>query len=266
MLKILAFLSKKEDIETRAFIEHYERQHEGMRRVILEPFRLRAQMSVRVCDHPGHLGLSFSRRHQSHRQRGVRRRGWVGPRMCRCYCATNPYRPLKGPSASVEDKEVTAYFVGAGMPTAQLGSLGHTYRQNSSGADYTLTLVSRVVGGIPVPDSYAFASLIHGLSESEAVFWPELPASVRHELAALQAIVADPKSLADFQAKLPSGFLSGSIVIHHTCVEASVPGHPGEELKLEAHACYDALIQSGEFGQTSCYLADGTRFVFPSPC
>jgi hypothetical protein len=57
---------------------------------------------------------------------------------------------------------------------------------------------------------------VDGQSLDEIVYWPALPASVSEELAKLKAIEADPQKLAAFQAKLPSGFVTGSIVIHHT--------------------------------------------------
>jgi hypothetical protein len=81
----------------------------------------------------------------------------------------------------------------------------------------------------------------------------------------LEAIVTNPARLAAFQAMLPAGLVTGSIVIHHRDASQRVPGHPADEVPIEAHACYDALIAgNGDLGLTECYLPDGSMFTFPS--
>jgi hypothetical protein len=129
---------------------------------------------------------------------------------------TAAWSSVTGPSVSAEIADVEEYFIGAGMPVSQIGSIGSTYSAASNGASFSNAVVSRVVEGVPVPDSNAAAGLVDGQSLDEIVYWPALPASVSEELAKLKAIEADPQKLAAFQAKLPSGFVTGSIVIHHT--------------------------------------------------
>jgi hypothetical protein len=180
------------------------------------------------------------------------------------FCLTNPLRDLKGPAASVEVSEVEKYFVGAGMPESQVGAVTTTYELDSSGEEYVNAKLSRVVDGVPVAESYAWAALVGGQSLGEGVYWPSLPANVSEELAKLKAIVGTPKSLAAFRAELPAALVTGSIVIHHSNENQRVPGHPAAEIKLVAHACYDALIAEGEEGVTECFLPDGKRFTFSS--
>jgi hypothetical protein len=163
-----------------------------------------------------------------------------------------------GPDRPAEITDVKAYFVGAGMPLAQIGPISSTYSFAANGGTFSDVVITRVVDGVQVPDSHGAAGMVQGQSVSETVYWPALPASVREELAQLNVIAADPQKLAAFQAKLPSGFLSGSIVIHHTNENQRVPGHPAERVQIEAHACYDALIAHGQEGVTECFLPDGT--------
>jgi hypothetical protein len=184
----------------------------------------------------------------------------------RSFCETNPWRPLHSPRAAVEGEEVKMYLLGAGLPASQVGSIRYSYSFDTSGETYVTAIVARQIDGIPAPDSSAFASLIGAQSVSEGVYWPALSASVSEELSELKAIVDDPERLAGFQAKLPKGFVSGSIVIHHTCGDARVPGRPGAEVKIEGHACYDAVIAgNGDLGSTVCYLPTGEVFT-PAPC
>lgn len=181
------------------------------------------------------------------------------------YCFTNPFRPLKGPSAPTEIAEVSQYFVGAGLPASQIGPISTSYSFDSSGEQYVNAKIERVVDGVPVPESSAWAGLVDGQSLGEGVYWPELPASVSRELMELEAIVTNPARLAAFQAMLPAGLVTGSIVIHHRDASQRVPGHPADEVPIEAHACYDALIAgNGDLGLTECYLPDGSMFTFPS--
>jgi hypothetical protein len=181
------------------------------------------------------------------------------------FCLTNPFRPLKGPSATEEISEVKAYFASVGMPSAQVGDVSTSYFVDSSGEQFVSVKVQRVVDGVPVPESSAWASLVKGESVGEGVYWPALPASVSKELAELQAILANPSEFAAFQAKLQTSYVTGSIVIHHTSISERVPGHPDEEVALVAHACYDALIAApGGLGMPVCYLPDGSIYTFPS--
>ena len=119
---------------------------------------------------------------------------------------------------------------------------------------------ARVVQGYSVVESLAWAGLIDGQSLGECVYWPGLPASVSEELSQLEDIVGDSGKLSQFQAKLPGGFLGGTIAIHHTSMYSGNP--------FEAHACYDALVDEGGFGVTRSFLPDGsewTGYVYPPP-
>jgi hypothetical protein len=182
------------------------------------------------------------------------------------FCLTNPLRPLKGPKPASEISEVKQYFLGVGLPASQLGPVGTTFETDSAGEGYVSAVIKRSIEGVPVRESRAWAALVDGQSLGEGVYWPALPASVSEELMELRAIVASSNSLAVFQSRLPIGFVSGSIVIHHSDVSQRVPGHPGQEITFVAHACYDAVIaQNGDLGITRCYLPDGSEFAFPPP-
>lgn len=185
-----------------------------------------------------------------------------------CTVSPPPGSAGRGPDVKAEVEDVEAYFIAAGMPRSQIGSVDSTYSNDDNGAAFSNAVISRVVDGVQVADSHAWAGLVNGKSLGELVYWPELPASVSQDLAELRATLADPRSLAAFQAKLPSGILTGSIVVHHTSRFQWVRGHPAERVQVEGHACYDAVIAHHGLGVTHSFLPDGTEwtgYVWPPP-
>jgi hypothetical protein len=81
------------------------------------------------------------------------------------------------------------------------------------------TVINRAIDGVPVAGSHAWAQFnINDDVVAEQVWWPELPASVRADVAALRAMLGDPTALADYRSKLPTAIAGQDpqVVIHHT--------------------------------------------------
>lgn len=100
------------------------------------------------------------------------------------------------------------------------------------------SVVSRQIGGIPVPESFAWATI--NADEDvveESVFWPDVPANAIADARALVAMLTDASKVAAFKANLPAGLAGaqseGGVAIHHS------PCTPGR--KFAAVASYDVL-------------------------
>jgi len=133
--------------------------------------------------------------------------------------------PLAG-GASAQTSAVRAYFLGDGLPAGQLLDASAMAEMSAAGAGNTnpdpsaasldryYAMLHRQVGGIPVVDSFAWASIdVDGDVVSESVYWPTLPSSVSTSASDFKAHLADPKWNAAFLARLPG---QGRLVIHHT--------------------------------------------------
>lgn len=168
----------------------------------------------------------------------------------------------------VHNQTVVSYFVGAGLPTAQIGNVTAHADARGSGtgktsgplpngtfAGYT-SVLARVVAGIPVPDSFAWAQFnANGEVVKEAVYWPAIPQSVIQEAQALNAKLSDPTQRATYMSKLPAGLVNGQVVIRHSsCSERST---------FEVFAGYD-LTERREMGGVRHFDMNGTEFKMKS--
>ncbi|MBK7584481.1 MAG: hypothetical protein IPI67_30290 [Myxococcales bacterium] len=85
--------------------------------------------------------------------------------------------------------------------------------------DWYSSVLSRSVGGIEVPDSFAFARFnADDEVVFESVYWPAIPAAAVADAVAFQQQLASPTNAAAFRAKLPLNLASqpGTIAIRHT--------------------------------------------------
>lgn len=143
------------------------------------------------------------------------------------------------------NRMAVSYFVGGGLPRAQVGHVhANTYLSASGPADMPVaqmqprvdgyaSIVTRKVDRFAVADSVAWVRFAeNGRAISEWVYWPELPAKVVEDARRLNELVAG-KGRADYIAKLPSIQKEGRVVIRH-----SSPFAAGQ---FEAYATYDVV-------------------------
>jgi hypothetical protein len=153
-------------------------------------------------------------------------------------------------TADDHNAAVKAYFVGAGLPEAQIlavtpqagmvaaGSM--TTRTGTPTLAYYFSTVHRQAAGVEVVDSFAWARLnANGDVVHESVYWPELPASVLSDATVLANMIGDSTSRAAFTASLPKDLLTtnGSVVVRHTSGEWAG--------SFAAAACYDVVDDGG---------------------
>jgi hypothetical protein len=132
-------------------------------------------------------------------------------------------------SSSQHTTRVLAYFKAAGIPQDQLGTPSITTQMLRTGVtngpelSHTLvgytTILARVVDGVPVDDSHAWARFnINDDVVAEQVWWPALPSSVHADVAAFRAMLADPNANSNFRAKLTADLAgkAGELRIHHS--------------------------------------------------
>lgn len=124
---------------------------------------------------------------------------------------------------------VRSYFVGAGIPVDQIGSVHTNVGASEDGPEGApevakefsfSSVLTRAVSGISVAESHAWAQLdVAGNVFAESVYWPALDASVVSDGVALSAIIGNSASAATFLGSLPfptSVSSTGSVVIHHS--------------------------------------------------
>ena len=157
---------------------------------------------------------------------------------------TRSVAPLSA-SADVHNQAVKDYFLGAGLPASQIGSVtahasvyGTKGPQDASGptplkfANYS-SVLSRSIEGIPIAESFAWA-IINANNDvvEEAVYWPDVSQAAVDAGKALQSVLSDPAKGPAFLQALPKSFPAGQVVVHHTpCVGGA----------SEAVATYDVL-------------------------
>jgi hypothetical protein len=187
-------------------------------------------------------------------------------------CNDERWPPGNGPAQADEKADVLAYFANLGMPNDETGAVTFSWSNTGDtgsfhGGQFVVVEIQRVVDTVPVPESRAVASLVAGKALVETVYWPALPAFLWTELSAMRTIVGDPQRLATLQGEIGAGFVSGSIVIHHTNQFVVNSKELTEPVSLVAHVCYDALVTEGDgsVGATHCYLSDGSVFTFAGP-
>jgi hypothetical protein len=160
-------------------------------------------------------------------------------------------RPPLTTDGDAHNAAVRAYFVTAGLPESQIDSVSvHAHMQagglitagfpESKLVKFT-SVISRIVGGVPVSDSSAYASFnADGETTSEFLYWPQIPAATLADAKALQERISDPDQLASLlaQAGLQASALGGRVVIHHTRHTQLPP--------LEFWATYDVMVGKSE--------------------
>jgi hypothetical protein len=171
-------------------------------------------------------------------------------------------------SPEVHNKAVVDYFVGAGLPANQVGTVNaHASVQGSGSgplagplpngefAGYT-SVITRVVAGVPVPDSFAWARFnINGVVVEEQVYWPTVPNNVVQEAKALVAMLADPTRNAAFARKLPANLVLGQVVIRHSA--------GSYRAAFESVASYD-VTQPGQMGRVRHFDRNAAEFAMVS--
>lgn len=142
--------------------------------------------------------------------------------------ATAGDRPDWSADSDAMQAHVKAYMLGFGIPACQVGSLQVNAESGGGGSvssggvvtaqPHRIILLNRVVDGIPLIDSKAFAKM-NDLDQStdESFFWPTIPAATITAAKAFRDQLADAGNLAAYKAKLPANARGdGAIVIRHT--------------------------------------------------
>jgi len=137
------------------------------------------------------------------------------------------------------------YFVGMGVPPCQI----------ERSAQEHPAVLQRAVNGIPVAESVASANFDDDYqTTSEALYWPEIPASVVTAALVLQRTVTSPRSLAALKSMLPSNAQgNGGVFIHH-----SNPSVPSTE--FAAVATYDVVLSDD---QVLSFDSNGHAVILP---
>lgn len=164
-----------------------------------------------------------------------------------------------GPDA--HDKAVKDYFIAAGLPKGQISSvrvmvsgLLATKIDNPGDvqSDFSAlySYIERAVDGVPVVDSFAWASINEEEQVvTESVYWPSIPQAVIDSAKAFASSLADSTWAADFHKKAPP---NGKLVIRHT---------PGVwDGTFKAAVAYDVRWAN----ETLHFDATGTKFKMPN--
>jgi hypothetical protein len=146
--------------------------------------------------------------------------------------AVNPSAPeLQLPDWSADtaalQAHVHAYFVDMGIEPCQIADRGI-----SAGGDGRTVNLDRVIDGIRVQDSNAFARFVSSdETTSEGLYWPTIPAEVVSAARAFKNELMDPQKLAAYKAKLPPEAQGGDgqIVIRHSTDVSDKPFRAGVE-------------------------------------
>lgn len=161
------------------------------------------------------------------------------------------------------NKHTVNYFVQAGIPKDQIGMVKANFEGIGSGSLDELhettapivsgiyTVLTRVVDGISVPESFAYARFAKdGSVAAEGVYWPELSRVAVDEARQLHAAITDPGNGPSLRARMPQGHLQVSI--HHSGF--------GEQVRPTAMATYDVLVLAKDQTPHHQYFnAAGTR-------
>jgi len=142
------------------------------------------------------------------------------------------------------------YFLEAGLPKDQVGGAHVTTLMRGGGAKAAgasgmqvqfvgySTVLERVVAGVPVADSFAWASFNQKKeTTAEAVYWPAITAAVVADARELWAKLSDPEREKAFRASLKVqglGDSPGKVVIRHS--------NATDRGRFVAFASYDVLV------------------------
>jgi hypothetical protein len=173
--------------------------------------------------------------------------------------------PLAGGSAA-HNKAVRDYFVSGGLPEAQIASvdimpammgMADTAKQITHAPQLVcyFSMVRRQIGGVAVPDSYAWARInVDGAVVEESVYWPDIPSTVVMDAVAFAGKLSIDSAEQEFVASLPRR-KKGHLAIHHT---------PGEWTQgFTAAAVYDVADDNVGFGATIHYDSASKKLVLP---
>jgi hypothetical protein len=161
---------------------------------------------------------------------------------------------------------VKAYFIDAGLPADQIGNVLATYRHSGSVPRSTSTppqidditsVLTRIVNGIRVPESYAGAKMTtSGDVDMESVFWPPLDVSIVNAASSFAASMSDAQFHATFVAKLPETVHTEiGVVIHHTSL--------GSHSAPVAYVAYDAILDPSGSVALRHFDVNGAEFRLP---
>lgn len=153
----------------------------------------------------------------------------------------------------VHNKRVLSYFRAAGLPVDQVGGAHVTTIMKVEGAADELiksqrpkfvaytTIVERVIDGIRVPDSFAWARFNERDEVvAEGVYWPMIPASAIASARALRDHLADTAGGEAFRTSLGVNDASakgGLVTIRHSAATSRAA--------FEAFASYDVHVPYG---------------------
>jgi|SRR5579872_690825 len=140
------------------------------------------------------------------------------------------------------ESQTVSYFRDAGLPSEQEGTIA-----THSGDASNTTVIGRQVAGVPVLDSFAYASMeCSGASSNEGVYWPYIPDSVVADAVSLSRL----SETSQYLVKLPVGVGPGRVVIRHAA---------GPSQSFWVYAAYEVADAAGprDFGQ------DGAEIVSP---
>lgn len=171
--------------------------------------------------------------------------------------ALTSFKPLTTDGA-VHDGATLAYFKAAGLPADQIESVralpsmrgGTSALGKKAPEEFTgfASVIHRAIGGIPVPDSFAWAIFnADGEVIQEAVHWPDVPEAAIVGATDLQATIAAPAGLKALKDRLPAEAAreTGGVVIRHGNTDDADPA---------PFACYDVYVKArGNRGRTRHY-------------
>ncbi len=124
-------------------------------------------------------------------------------------------RPPLTADPKIHNARVLAYFESCGLPADQVGPVRVLTVMSSSGTGVVtapsngtflgyIGVVTRVIDGIPVPDSFAAARFdVDDDTTMEWVYWPPIPTTAIDDAKSLQGMLGTPSNRAAFLARLP---------------------------------------------------------------
>jgi hypothetical protein len=180
--------------------------------------------------------------------------------------ANSPARAVGALSKSpdVHNQAVKDYFTAAGLPADQIGWISahavvHMTNSPDTGGsspifDWYTSVIARAIKGIPIPESFAWATInANNDVVEESVYWPDIPQSAVSDAQQLTGMLADPAVAQSFKSRVPHAVAPGQVVIHHT---PSVGG------TSETKATFD-IAEKGAIGMavTHHFDVDGNEIV-----
>jgi len=159
------------------------------------------------------------------------------------------FKPFGGGLAAHEEL-VKTYFLAAGLPSDQAGSMRTNVAATGDGTPDSAeipsefaysSIITRQVAGFAVAESHAWAKLDDaGNVMGEDVYWPPLDGSVVSDAQALATQLADGIASAKYLSGLPAGLGAGTVRIHHSSQYVR-----GAFVNV---ACYDARSTTADDG------------------